>query len=50
MQIKKAKIARISLLGELPTFDLTVGDDHSYIANGVVTHNTNRYRHVGVNF
>lgn len=49
MEVCRSKIKKVSLVGEMPTFDLTVEDDHSYVANGVITHNTSRYRHIGVN-
>lgn len=39
--IRWAKIVAIKDLGELPTYDLTVEDNHSYIAEGVILHNTN---------
>ena len=42
------KIKAITSLGEQPTYDITVNKDHSYVVNGIVTHNTNRYRHIGV--
>lgn len=48
MEIAKFKSRR--LIGKRPTYDLTVEEDHSYIANDVVVHNTTRYKHVGVNF
>lgn len=35
-------------IDDLPTYDITVKDNHSYVANGIVTHNTNRYKHIGV--
>lgn len=49
MEINRSKLKRVVFDGFEDTFDLTVDEDHSYIANGVVTHNTNRYRHVKVN-
>lgn len=33
-------ISSISFMGQQETFDLTVEEDHSYIANGIVVHNT----------
>lgn len=30
---------------EVPTYDLTVEDHHSYLTNGVVCHNTSRFKH-----
>lgn len=49
MEINKSKLRRVSFEGFEDTFDLTVDEDHSYVANGVVTHNTTRYKHVKVN-
>ena len=43
-----SRIKAITSLGEQPTYDITVNKDHSYVVNGIVTHNTNRYRHIGV--
>lgn len=39
------KIESVEYIGEMPTFDLTVENDHSYVANGFVTHNTSRMQH-----
>lgn len=45
---KAINIESIIFLGEQPTYDITVNKDHSYVVNNIVTHNTNRYRHIGV--
>lgn len=42
------RIESITYEGEQPTFDITVRKYHSYVANSIVTHNTGRYRHIGV--
>lgn len=39
------KIKSIEFEKVQPTYDITVKDDHSYVANSIVTHNTNRYTH-----
>lgn len=44
-------LSPVSIIVELspePTYDVTVEEDHSYISNSIVTHNTGRYRHIGV--
>lgn len=41
-------IKSIEYVGEQPTYDITVKKDHSYVVNGMVTHNTSRYRHIGI--
>jgi DNA polymerase-1 len=38
------EITDIEYMGEEETFDLTVEDDHSFIANDFVAHNTSMYR------
>lgn len=46
-------LSPVSIIVELspePTYDVTVEEDHSYISNSIVTHNTGRYRHVGVDY
>lgn len=35
-------ILSVEFIGELPTYDATVEGDHSYVVNGLVTHNTGR--------
>lgn len=42
---EKEFIVSVELVGEMPTFDISVAEDHSYIANGLVTHNTLRIKH-----
>lgn len=42
------KVESLCYKGIQPTFDLTVEDHHSYLANGVVCHNTSRFKHKGV--
>jgi pyruvate/2-oxoacid:ferredoxin oxidoreductase beta subunit len=34
------KVKKISYLGKLPTLDLRVEDEHNFVANGIVVHNT----------
>ena len=41
-------IKSIEYVGEQPTYDITVKKDHSYVVNGMVTHNTSRYRHISI--
>lgn len=43
-----AKVVSVEYICDQPTFDITVEDAHSYVAEGIVVHNTNRYRHIGV--
>ena len=43
-----AKVVSVEYVCDQPTFDITVEDAHSYVAEGIVVHNTNRYRHIGV--
>ncbi len=38
-------VESLEYLGEVPTFDISVEEDHSYVANGVVVHNTLREQH-----
>ena len=38
-------VVSVEAAGVEPTFDVTVDEDHSYVANGFVTHNTGRYKH-----
>ena len=45
---KTAKVMGVEYVCDQPTFDITVADAHSYVAEGIVVHNTNRYRHIGV--
>lgn len=45
---KVSKVISISDKGLAPTFDITVEHDHSYVANGFVTHNTSRMKHRSV--
>lgn len=45
---KKSKVVSITKKGRSPTMDLTISDDNSYVANGIVVHNSNRYRHITV--
>lgn len=45
---ENVSIKSITFVGEQPTYDITVNKDHSYVVNSIVTHNTNRYRHIGV--
>ena len=45
---KTAKVISVEYVCDQPTFDITVEDAHSYVAEGIVVHNTNRYRHIGV--
>ena len=45
---KTAKVVSVEYVCNQPTFDITVADAHSYVAEGIVVHNTNRYRHIGV--
>ena len=45
---KLSRLKSITYIAELPTYDITVKDNHSYVANGIVTHNTTRYKHIGV--
>ena len=45
---KTAKVMSVEYVCDQPTFDITVADAHSYVAEGIVVHNTNRYRHIGV--
>lgn len=33
-------VVEVEDMGKLPTFDIMVGDTHSFIANGVINHNT----------
>ena len=42
---EKIKVASVKYIGMQPTFDLTVDEHHSYVANNIVTHNTGRYLH-----
>jgi intein/homing endonuclease len=46
---KLSKIKSITRKGRSPTMDITVKDDNSYVANNIVVHNSNRYRHITVN-
>ncbi|MGC8974994.1 MAG: hypothetical protein ACP5KB_02215, partial [Thermoprotei archaeon] len=34
------KIKKIKLIGREPTLDLRVEDEHNFIADGIVVHNT----------
>lgn len=43
-----SKLKSVTSIGLKPTYDLTVEEDHSYIANNIVTHNTTRYKHISV--
>ena len=45
---KTVKVISVEYVCDQPTFDITVEDAHSYVAEGIVVHNTNRYRHIGV--
>ena len=45
---KTSKVVSVEYVCDQPTFDITVEDAHSYVAEGIVVHNTNRYRHIGV--
>ena len=47
-QFKTAKVFSVNYVGEQQTYDITVKDAHSYVAEGIVTHNTNRYKHITV--
>lgn len=38
-------VTSVEYIGEHPTFDITVQEDHSYVGNGVVLHNTARMTH-----
>jgi hypothetical protein len=38
--INFGQIKSIKYIGEIPTYDIEVEHDHSYIANGIVAHNT----------
>lgn len=42
------KIKSIAYIGRESTYDITVKDAHSYVVNGIVTHNSNRYKHVKI--
>ncbi len=45
--VRFAKIASIELVGERQTYDLEVEHtSHNYVANGIVTHNSQRYAEV----
>lgn len=44
-EFKLVAIKDIKFKKYQPTYDITVKDDHSYIANSIVTHNTSRYTH-----
>lgn len=35
-------VLSVEFIGEFPTYDATVEGDHSYVVNGLVTHNTGR--------
>lgn len=39
------RVTRVEPLGRVPTYDISVEEDHSYIANGIVVHNTLRDKH-----
>lgn len=39
------EISSVEYVGDFPTFDITVKDLHSYVANGYVVHNTRRMAH-----
>ena len=39
-EFQKERVVKIEALGERETFDLTIEDSHSFIANGIVVHNT----------
>lgn len=41
-------VVSIERIGVDNTYDITVEEDHSYVVNSIVTHNTNRYKHIGV--
>lgn len=36
----ETKVVSIEYLEECPTFDLTIQDSHSFVANGIIVHNT----------
>lgn len=42
---KLSTVVSVEAVGMEPTFDVTIAEDHSYVANGFVTHNTGRYQH-----
>lgn len=42
---EKEKVVSVEKLTPEPTFDISVEEDHSYVANGLVTHNTLRIKH-----
>lgn len=41
-------VTTVTRLGFQPTYDITVEEDHSYVANNIVTHNTTRYKHKNI--
>ena len=41
-------VVSVERVGVDNTYDITVEEDHSYVVNSIVTHNTNRYKHIGV--
>ena len=47
-QFRLVKLKSVEYLQQQHTYDITVEDDHSYVVNGIVTHNTNRYTHIGI--
>lgn len=47
-KFETAKVVSVEYVCDQPTFDITVEDAHSYVAEGIVVHNTNRYKHIGV--
>ena len=44
-EFDNTSVESIKCVGNAPTFDITVGKDHSYLANGIVCHNTSRMKH-----
>ena len=42
---KVSKVKSVIKKGREPTMDLTIADNNSYVANGIVVHNSNRYKH-----
>jgi DNA polymerase I-like protein with 3'-5' exonuclease and polymerase domains len=42
VQFSTAKVVSVTYIGDLPTYGVTVEEDHSHVTNGIVTHNTGR--------
>lgn len=47
-KFSSCKLKTIVYKGRESTLDITVENSHSYVANNIVTHNSYRYKHVGI--